>query len=850
MKNKIIGCVMACAMVMPATMALTGCGKGGNNGPTQHTITLNVYNMNNFATFVNSDNLVATPGQNNKTTFTTKVESGKDYVFAFKYAPGFDHDGTGVNYVSTEKMQTTKATELEETKVYYNDANKTIASENIDFTVDRIIEYKLSNIQEDTTISAELDSFSIRYRVLTIDSSLVQGAKYMLTKNGFSQNYDLNNRTNFTPIYDVPANGEIVIDEETYNGEGGCVLFLDSNIDAIDIVRKPLEAPGDINFEGNHLSTTLYANYTNAGNKALFDGKTAFVLTAKHYHSTVYAKQKTLNNYKDELKYNTGGADNKDNFGVAQVAHQDLFTLYGQETSAQYGWLPFEFLAFSEISETVDVYPNADDGKDYPYYFSADGTKQLISLKSKNYYEFNFESASAYIGYGAIDAENSFIKHNASLGNYSNSTTYQQKESEKFANCLGKNIYVLLNFDKNTFLYRNEQDFEMYNVEDFNYYIVGPDGTKTMLTNFVTMYDSSQREYKFAVVTPNDYAKYLATGYGRAGNSYRQYKTGYAFFGLEPKTETKSKMVKINVNCSDIEADNKGLDDVHLTLAQYDSRGEIKNSPGNYLTKFSSFNPLNGKLTYYADKKELEAINVTRADGYDMRIAVKLPISYNRDSTVNGLNKICESITVTVTDQNGNKVIDNKTYAHPENDTTKDHAKGVILLDDFPISESITELTFDIKVNYAEFEQYVGDNKEYTLKIHDLGNDLCFVDNQNPLFTTKNFSSNLNDWNKFTTGELGKVKIGDTLYFATSVTQLSLVQVEFGENNPASLIKTYRGLDCEMLIDNITGEFLKIYDNVNKKWYYVFKVTIPENNFNHIVDDVLYIENDNLDSLD
>jgi hypothetical protein len=43
-----------------------------------------------------------------------------------------------------------------------------------------------------------------------------------------------------------------------------------------------------------------------------------------------------------------------------------------------------------------------------------------------------------------------------------------------------------------------------------------------MITNFVTMYDSSQREYKFAVVTPDDYVKYLSTGYGRAGHSYKQ----------------------------------------------------------------------------------------------------------------------------------------------------------------------------------------------------------------------------------------------------------------------------------------------------------------------------------------
>jgi hypothetical protein len=309
-------------------------------------------------------------------------------------------------------------------------------------------------------------------------------------------------------------------------------------------------------------------------------------------------------------------------------------------------------------------------------------------------------------------------------------------------------------------------------------------------------------------------------------------------------------MVKINVNCSDIESDDKGLDDVHLTLAQYDSRGEIKNFPATYLTKFSSFNPLNGKLTYYADRKELEEINATKSDGSDVRVAVKLPIAYNRDLTVNGLNKRCESITVTVTDQDGNKLIDNKIYAHPENETTLTHAKGLILLDDFSTTENTTELTFDIKANYAEFEHYVGDNKEYTLKIHDLGNDFCFVDNQKPLFITNTFSLNLNNWNKFTNGDLGKVKIGDTLYFATTVTKLSLAQVEFDQNNPESLLKVYRGVNCEMLLDGITGESLKIYNNNDDKWYYVFKIIIPENNFNHTVDDVLYIENNTIDDID
>ena len=836
MKKKILSCAMACTMVVPAAMALTGCGKGGDE-PKKHNVTLEVQYMNDFASFVNPDNLVGTPGENSTTTFTTQVEEGKDYTFAFKYAPGFDHDGTVVKVANTE---------LDETRVYYNDANKTTATGNIDFTVDRIIEYKISNVQADTTISANLDSYSVRYRVLTLDQSIVPGAKYMLSKRGFDEGYDLSDRSNFTQIYNVPANGEIVIDQEVYDSSEGCVLFLDANIDAIDLITKPLLAPADVNASYKLSSKTLFAEYSNTGNKLLYEGKTAFVLGEREYNSTVYAKQKSLTNYKENLKYNTGGSYDKYNGYISQIAHQDLFTVYQQATVKGFSYnIPFDFQAFSNISETVDIYETYDDFKSTPKYKSADDSIKLVSVDGKTYNGYNFKSASAYVGEGAIDEDESFIKSNAANGYYCNTAYAGSDDSKKFANSLGKNIYIRLTMDKLAFVNRNEEGFEMYNPDEFNYYLVGQDGTKTPITNFVTLLNSSQEEEKFAVITPEDYAKYLSTGYGRADKTYKQYKTGYAFFVYEPKQETMSKLIKVNVNCSDIE--ENGLDNVHISLGQYNKHGLIRNFPDVYLTKFSTFNPLNDKLTYYFDRKELSYINnVPDEDIFaDVRLGVKLPIAYNRGTDENDINKVCTGITVTVTDQEGNVLIDNKTYEHPHADTAED----VILLDDFDVTADLTELTFDIRVHYDAFEAQVGGSKVYDFKIHDLENDSSFATETYPIFITKEFTTDLTQWTKHTNGDLGTIKVGDTIYVATKESALTLAQVERHDDDPNSLILYYHGVSFEKLSDPFTGDDIKIEVEENDKDYYIFKITIPENNFNHAVDNILYIENCSLSRL-
>lgn len=831
MKKKIISCAMACTMVVPATMALAGCGKGGDD-PEQHTITLEVTGQNNCVSFVNSQNLTGTPGENEKTTFVAKVEKGKDYTFAFKYAPGFDHEGTVVE-VNNE--------ELEKTRVYYNDGNQTEATGNIDFTVDRIIEYKVSNVQADTTVSVDLDSYSVRYRVLTLDPSIVQGAKYMLSKYGFENGYDLSDTSNFSQIYDVPADGEIVIDEEeVYYGDGGCVLFLNEDIDAIDLVRKQLVAPEDVQQPNTLKSKTLYCEYTNVGNKILYQGKTAFMLSSSDYHSTVYAKQKLVDDYKDELKYNTGGYDRKNNENVPQVAHQDLFTLYTQ-VSIDIGTahnLPFGVDFYSNLNETVNIFEDEAITEDDVRYENADGSVKLVMPSSKYYKDYHFKSANAYVGNVAIDADDSFVKQNAEDGVYADKEQNNNPKSKKYANMIGKNIYMKLNIDNNTFHNYEDDGFVDYDVDDFNYFIVGPDGTKTPITRIESLYyNGTQTEYKFAVITPEDYVKYLTTESGRVGNTYKQYKTGYAFFTYEPKQETLARLIKVDVDCSDIQ--EVGLDNVHFSLGQYNASGEVESTPNKYLTKFSTFDPVSGKLTYYMDRGELNYINKPlTASQEDIRLSVRLPIAYNNDYEINGINKVCESITVTLTDQAGNVLINNKTYQHPNSENIADS----ILIDDFAVTNDITELKFDIDVTYKDFKEEVGGSKQYFLK-----GEENLIDEYSPILITKEYSTDLSTWTKYTSNNLGNVKVGDTVYIASSKAVLSLVQIEYYLNNKQNY-EIYHGVDCERLCDNITGDVIELYDEAGD-YYYIFKVTVPENNFNHTLDSNLYLMNNTMENI-
>ena len=842
MKKKILSCAMACAMVAPAAFALAGCGKdddGGDKGPKQYNITLNVTAMNDAATFINTDNLTPTAGNNGITTYTAKVEEGKDYTFAFKYAAGMDHDGTVVKIGETE---------INETKVYYNDETKTAVTGNVDFSKERIIEYKVSNVQADTSVDATLDSLSMKYHILTLDSSIVSGAKYMMGYNYYDFDMDFLNGDRPSNIFDVPADGKITINVENYDNPAYCVLLLDEDIDAIDVVDSPIFKYG--RYDDELSSKTFYANYTNAGNKVLYEGKSAFVIKYENFYSTIYPKQNVLTSLEDELKNGTASLDVPSATGVANVANQDLFTLYHYIPFNQKHNTLLQLANYSNLAETVEVFDDTSYTRRTAF---TNGEIDLITADLGVYtdLENNMYMAHAYVGEVGIDHEDSFVKFGAENGIYSDyaATHTRQEISKNFVNSLGRNIYLQVYFDNYHFNYYDMPGHSgvPYTINDFNFYIVDANGTKTPITNFVTMMDTDYPEDEsmartFAVITPEEYNKYLTTGKGRVGDRIKEYKTGYAFFTYEPKEETKARMVKVTINAD--KTVEKGFDSLCLDFAHFRSNNTynpVKDEDygSTIVNQFATYDPATNKSTYYVDREYLNRMNKEEQnyEEKDVRLGVKLNVLYDATEYYlqNGTNKVCRSITVTVTDGDGNKLIDNQTYDHPQYGRPEDawDWDPIIMLDTFDVLPDLDELIFDIQVNYDDFANKVTDTADYSL-FSELGA-------QQPMYIASEFSRDFSEWNKRTTSNLGTIKVGDTLYLATRIESddLCLAQRDFEEENMEDHDKTdsrdYRQYLIRFeILEDAFGNKLTIPDPEDEdEVYYIYKVTIPENNFDH-----------------